>query len=90
LKSANLQFLSPDKNTRDLIDTSLNKSNRNFNINTNTGFLQNNSFLLSKSIDNIYRNSLSFWNLTDGFSKTLSTNTLFNNQHNPIYSNNPL
>jgi hypothetical protein len=60
LKSSNLQFLSPDKNTRDLLDNRLNTTNRNFSFNTNTGSLQDKSLLLSTGISDIYSNANSF------------------------------
>jgi hypothetical protein len=89
-KSPNLQFLSPDKNYRNTINLNLGSSNRDFLNKTNVGFFQNQTHELGKNLFNLYLGSIQNWTNEEILLKTTSSNLTYLDNHNPLYSNNPL
>jgi hypothetical protein len=72
IKSSNLSFLSPDKNSRLILKKKLNKTDRDMVVKTNTGFIQDSNLNFNFNLFNTYMGSKSKW-LNSDFFKKLST-----------------
>jgi heme/copper-type cytochrome/quinol oxidase subunit 2 len=89
LKSSNLQFLSPDKNLRSVVNKNLSGTNVDFTTQTNvSAFLTKNDKIQSSSY-NFFKTSNSSWINQDLIKKSFSTNTTLSSTYNPLTSSNP-
>jgi heme/copper-type cytochrome/quinol oxidase subunit 2 len=89
LKSTNLGFLSPDKNTRYTANNSASYAYSDLTYGTSSGQVLNNNISLGNNLHKNYSVSLNDWGSSSYISKLLTTNLTLTPNHNPIYSNNP-
>jgi len=87
LKSGNLSFLSADKNTRLLLKKKLHYTDRDLNVKTNTGLLQDASLQFNSDLSQVYSNSSVKWLNTNYLKKiSLLNQTMPNNNRPPLSS----
>ena len=87
LKSGNLSFLSADKNTRLLLKKKFHNTDRDINIKTNTGLLQEANLKLNFDLTHTYSNSSLKWLGGDSLKKlSLLNQTMPNSNRPPLFS----
>ena len=90
LTSANLRFLSIDKNPRLLTNTKTNVNDVNFNYKTGLTLLKGNLEKLDTNVFSIYNDATNYWNSNHTIDLNLKSNRTSNSNLSPIYSNNSL
>jgi hypothetical protein len=90
LKSGNMSFLSPDKNTRLINKLHTNKGQLNFSHETsNLDDVLNRINLTATSENEIYNSANSAWVSPVSLNKTSALNIATGSSNSPVYSNNP-
>ena len=86
LKSNNLQFLSPDKNTRLTLNKNLSSTNLEFGTQPNTTNLINNTLSMNHNNNDVFSSSSNKWANKDVLNKLLNNKTSFSTSYNPVSS----
>jgi hypothetical protein len=89
LKSSNMGFLSPDKNTRSTINKNISSTSRDLSYNTAVSQMLNLGMFMETNLFKTYSTSLNEWGSDVSIKKSTSTNLTLTPNHTPLYSNNP-
>jgi hypothetical protein len=82
-------FLSPDKNTRSVINRNISSTSRDLSYNTAVSQMLNLGMFMETNLFKIYATSLNEWGSDVNIKKSTSTNLTLTPNHTPLYSNNP-